>query len=185
MTESSPTTGSDAAADPAAGAVRDDPAEAAVVAALDALGADYEVIEMDPQYADTEAFCAHYGYAPEESANCIVIASRSEPVEYAACLVLATTRLDANKRVRKLMGVRKVSFASPEQTIEVTGMQIGGVTPVALPPELPLYVDARIPAIDRVIIGGGSRSMKIHLDPEVFTRMPSTAVIDALATPVE
>lgn len=149
---------------------------------LDELGAEYETIEIDPALADTAEFCERYGYALEESANCIVVASRDEDPTYAACLNLAHTRLDVNKRVRKLLGVRKLSFASAEQTVDLTGMMIGGVTPFGLPGDLPLYVDSRIRGLERIIVGGGSRRLKLSVDPEVFDRIPAAEWIDELAT---
>jgi prolyl-tRNA editing enzyme YbaK/EbsC (Cys-tRNA(Pro) deacylase) len=158
-----------------------DPIQQQVLAQLDVLDVEYEVIEIDPDLADTAAFCEHYGYPPETSANCILVASRSDPVAYAACVVLATTRLDVNKRVRKLMGVRKLSFASADQTRELTGMMIGGVTPFALPDDLPVYVDARVRGPASVIVGGGSRSIKIDVTPEVFARLPNATFVDDLA----
>src|SRR5262245_31648322 len=62
-----------------------------VVAALDAIGEPYAVMECDPAFADTAAFCEKYGVAPEDSANTIVVASKKEPRRYVACVVLATT----------------------------------------------------------------------------------------------
>jgi prolyl-tRNA editing enzyme YbaK/EbsC (Cys-tRNA(Pro) deacylase) len=120
----------------------------------------YETIEIDPALADTAAFCEHYGYPLETSGNCILVASKDDPPVIAACVVLATTKLDVNKRVRKRLGVRKLSFAPPELTREVTGMEIGGVTPFALPSDLPLYLDARIADLDRVssAVGAGPSS---------------------------
>src|SRR5829696_531995 len=112
-----------------------DPIEARVRTAVTELP-DVEVIDCDPALADTAQFCAAYGYAMEDSANAILVAARSDPPTYAVCLVLATTRLDVNRTVRKRLGVRKASFASPEVTAEVTGMAIGGVTPFALPTDL-------------------------------------------------
>ena len=149
---------------------------------LDELGADHDVVEIDPALADTAAFCEHYGYTLEESANCIVVASRDDDPTFAACLNLAHTKLDVNKRVRKLLGVRKLSFASADQTVELTGMMIGGVTPFGLPEDLPLYVDDRIRELDRIIVGGGSRRLKLSVDPAVFDRMPQAEWIDGLAT---
>lgn len=157
------------------------PIEAEVLAHLDAVGLPYEVVEIDPDLADTAAFCEHYGYALEDSANCIVVASRPEPATYAACVVLATTRLDVNKRVRKLLGVRKLSFASAEQTRDLTGMEIGGVTPFALPDDLPIYVDQRVRERDAVIVGGGSRRLKIQITPEVFDALPNAEFVPDLA----
>jgi prolyl-tRNA editing enzyme YbaK/EbsC (Cys-tRNA(Pro) deacylase) len=158
-----------------------DPVEARVLEHLTELGVDVETIEIDPDLADTAAFCEAYGYALEDSANCIVVASRGEPVRYAACVVLAHTRLDVNKRVRKLMGVRKLSFASAEQTRELTGMMIGGVTPFALPEDLPVYVDSRVRDRDSVIVGGGSRGLKVDVSPDVFAAMPQAEFVDDLA----
>ena len=156
-----------------------------VVEALNAAGASFETMECDPALADTAAFCAHYGIPPEQSANAIMLASRRPEGVHAMFLVLATTRLDVNRMGRQLMDVRKVSFAPHDLTAEVTGMEIGGVTPFGLPPDMPLFVDAAVTEQTWVIVGGGSRDMKVKVDPEVFTRMPSTTVVDGLASPLE
>ena len=158
------------------------PIEQQVIDHLDALGAIYEVIDCDPSLADTAAFCEHYGYSPEISANAIVIASRRPPGRTCVCLGLATTRLDVNRTVKRLLEVSKLSFATAEATIEATGMEIGGVTPFGLPEGLPIYVDARIPLLDQCIVGGGSRSIKLLVDPAVFTDMPGVEVIEGLAS---
>lgn len=156
--------------------------EAVVVSALEATGATFEAFDIDPEFADTAAFCARYGFGLEESANAILVASRKPDGRYALCLALATTRLDVNHKVRELMGVRKLSFAPAELTREVTGMEIGGVTPFGIPAGLPVYVDAAVLRLDRCIVGGGSRAMKVRLDPEVFQRMAGVTVVAGLAS---
>jgi prolyl-tRNA editing enzyme YbaK/EbsC (Cys-tRNA(Pro) deacylase) len=145
----------------------------------------HELIDCDPELADTAAFCAHYGYPPEQSANTIVVASRKPEGHHAACLVLATHRLDVNKRVRGLLGVRKVSFAPADLTAEITGMMIGGVTPLALPAELPLWIDAAVMACPWVIIGGGSRSLKVRIAPDPLAALANATVVEGLAYPIE
>ena len=112
-----------------------DPAELSVRRQLDELGIEHEIVPCDPDLADTAAFCEAYGYAPEDSANTIVVAGKSTPPVYAACVVLATTRLDVNGTVRRRLGARKASFASADETREMTGMLIGGVTAFGLPPD--------------------------------------------------
>ncbi len=104
---------------------------------LDATGVEYEIFECDPELADTAEFCAAYGFSLDESANTIVVIGKSDPPVHAACIVLADTRLDVNKVVRKRLGVKKASFASGETTVELTGMEIGGVTPFGLPDRPP------------------------------------------------
>lgn len=158
------------------------PLEQRVFDHLDALDASYEVIDIDPALADTAAFCESYGYSMEASANAIVIASKRPPGEHCVCLGLATTRLDVNRRVKGLLGVSKLSFASPEQTIELTGMEIGGVTPFGMATALPVYVDAAIMNLPRAIVGGGSRAVKILVDPEVFSRMQDVEIVEGLAS---
>jgi prolyl-tRNA editing enzyme YbaK/EbsC (Cys-tRNA(Pro) deacylase) len=165
----------------------DDPSaiEARVRARLSLLGVDHETLECDPDFADTAAFCARYGVPPEQSANTIVVAARKDPGVACACVVLATCRLDVNHSVCDLLGVRKASFASAEQTQALTGMMIGGVTPFGLPDDLPLYVDARVMTQESVVIGGGSRSLKIRLVPAGLLRIPGAAVIEGLANVAE
>ena len=159
--------------------------ERAVLGALEALGIEYERIEIDPAHADTADFCREYGYPVPECGNTILIASRSEPRQFAACVVRADTRLDVNRRVRKLMGVRKASFASAEDTVAHTGMEIGGVTAFALPEGLALYVDLAVFDLDRVILGSGTRGSKIAVAPDALTRLPGVEVVEGLAAPVE
>ncbi|MBM3140993.1 MAG: hypothetical protein FJZ92_12505 [Chloroflexi bacterium] len=152
---------------------------------LEKLGEPFEVLPCDPALADTVNFCAHYGIPLEQSANCIIVASKREPKQYVACLALATTRLDVNKTVRRLMNAGKVSFASPEETVELTGMLIGGVTPFALPAGMLLYVDRRVLDVERVWVGGGSRAQKIGISPRVFERLQGAQVIDGLSAPID
>jgi prolyl-tRNA editing enzyme YbaK/EbsC (Cys-tRNA(Pro) deacylase) len=153
-------------------------AERKVIDALAKLGVAYEVIEIDPLLSDTAAFCEQYGFPLEQTCNTILVASKKGPKRQAACVVLAHTRLDVNKRVRKLFGVPKVSFASAEEMTQMTGMEVGGVTPLALPTELPLYVDERVMRAEWIILGGGGRSIKIKVAPAVLTELGAQVVED-------
>ena len=160
-----------------------DEAEQITVAAAERIGVPFEVIPCDPAYADTAAFCAQYGYPTDRAANTIVVASKKEPKQYGACVVLATTRLDVNHAVRDLLGVNKVSFASPEEMNALTGMKVGGVTAFGLPEGLPLYVDARVMDLEWIILGTGGRNGKIRISPQVFQRIPGVKVVEGLAIP--
>jgi prolyl-tRNA editing enzyme YbaK/EbsC (Cys-tRNA(Pro) deacylase) len=155
--------------------------EAEVRSALQSLGVEHEIVECDPELADTAAFCAAYGYLAEDSANTIIVIGKSDPPKYAACVVLATTRLDVNNVVRHRFGVKKASFASGAQTQEMTGMMIGGVTPFGLPADLPIWVDSRVISRQRLLFGGGSRSCKVVGPPTLLTSQPQVEVVDGLA----
>ncbi len=152
-----------------------------VRAHLEALGLPFEVMECDPALADTAAFVEAYGIPPDRSANTILVASKGGEPTYAACVLLATTSLDVNNVVRREMGVRKASFARAEPTIELTGMEIGGVTPFGLPSDLPVLVDARVMEPEWVVLGGGNRSSKLRMAPEALEQIVSARVVDGLA----
>lgn len=161
-------------------AVAPDPIAARVLAALDAAGVVYEVVPCDPEFADTAAFCERYGVPLERSANTILVASRAEPKRFAACVVLATTRLDVNHAVRRRLGVRRCSFADAEETRVLTGMELGGVTVAGLPTEVPLWVDSRVFAQPWIIVGGGSRRLKVRLHPDQLLKL-GAEVVEGLA----
>ena len=144
---------------------------------------DYELFPCDPALADTAAFCAAYGFAPEDSANTILVIGKSDPPVYAACVVLATHRLDVNRVVKQRLGTRKASFASPDETRELTGMEIGGVTAFGLPAGLPLWVDAAVMDRERIVLGGGSRSWKVIAPPAILRTLPNAEIVVDLAAP--
>ena len=156
-------------------------ADPRVTAAMDSAGVAYETMDIDPDLADTAAFCEAYGIPLENSANAILVASRKPEGHNAVCLVLAHTRLDVNGVVRKKLGVRKVSFAPAELTVDLTGPEIGGVTVFGLPDELPVWVDAGVLDRDWVIVGAGSRSAKIKLDPSQFRELQGFEIVEGLA----
>ena len=69
-----------------------DPTGDSVLDQLAFLEVDYEVMPCDPALAETAAFCAAYGVAPEDSANAILVASKAKPRSYAVCLLLEIGR---------------------------------------------------------------------------------------------
>ena len=145
------------------------------------LGVSYELFPCDPALADTAAFCAAYGFLPDESANTIVVIGKSDPPRFAACVTLAPYRLDVNRTVRDRLGTRKASFAPAEVTAELTGMQIGGVTVFGLPDTMPIWVDARVMTRERIVLGGGSRSWKVIAAPAILERIRGVEVVEGLA----
>ena len=140
------------------------------------------VAPIDPDLADTTAFCDAYGVRLEESANCVIVAGRRGDVtRYAACVVLATTRADVNGAVRRLLDARKASFAPMDDAVRLTGMEYGGITPIGLPKDWPVLVDSRIVATTHVVIGSGVRHSKIAIAGPALGALPGAQVIEGLA----
>ena len=148
---------------------------------LDASGIEYEVMDCDPALADTVVFCERYGIPLDKSVNTILVKAKTGGERFAACVLLADSRLDVNRVVRKRLEARRVSFASADETRELTGMEIGGVTPICLPEDLPLWIDNRVMQADYIILGGGNRSSKIRISPRIFDQLSSSIIVDGLA----
>ena len=166
----------DLLAAPVAAALEVWPAEAPID------GDQVMVAPIDPGLADTAAFCDAYGLTLDESANCVVVAGKRGGItRYAACVVLATTRADVNGVVRRLLDVRKASFAAMDEAVRLTGMEYGGITPIGLPKDWPVLVDARVVAMPHVVIGSGVRHSKIAIAGPALGALPGAEVIEDLA----
>ena len=156
-----------------------------IKASLDTTGIEYEITDCDPEHADTAVYCAQYGLDPKYAANAILVKGKAGGERlYCLCVLLATHRLNTNHTVRKKLGARKVSFAPADETRELTGMEIGGVTPFALPDGLRVWVDEAVMQVEYVVLGGGNRHSKIRVSPEVFRQLPYAEVVSELALPV-
>ena len=143
------------------------------------------VAPIDPNLADTAAFCAAYAVGLDVSANCVIVAGKREgETRYAACVVLATTRADVNSTARKLLAVRKASFAPMAEAVELTGMEYGGITPIGLPAAWPVLVDAAVVATPAVVVGSGIRASKIVLPGRALVALPGAQVIEGLGVPI-
>lgn len=146
---------------------------------------DVWVAAIDPELADTAAFCAAYGVPLAASANCVVVEGRrGEARSLVACLVLATARADVNGVVRRRLDARKASFAAMDVAVAETGMEYGGITPVGLPASWPVLVDAAVVAAGDVVIGSGVRGSKLALPGSALLELPGAELVDGLARPV-
>jgi prolyl-tRNA editing enzyme YbaK/EbsC (Cys-tRNA(Pro) deacylase) len=142
---------------------------------------DIFVAQIDPELADTAAFCTHYEIPLDHSANCVIIeASRGEKTWLAACVILATTRADVNGLLRRHLDARKASFAPMEKALAATKMEYGGITPLGLPETMPLLIDAQVAASDWLVIGSGVRGSKLIVSGQVLERLPNTVVLENL-----
>jgi prolyl-tRNA editing enzyme YbaK/EbsC (Cys-tRNA(Pro) deacylase) len=149
-----------------------------VAAAVRVLNLPCFVAPIDPDLADTAAFCAAYDVGLDVSANCVVVAGRrGETTTTAACLVLATDRADVNKVVRKRLDVRKISFASMDEAVQQTRMEYGGITPIGLPPGWPVLVDEAVARTTWLVVGSGVRGSKVAVPGVALSSLPGAQIL--------
>ncbi|MDF9811405.1 YbaK/EbsC family protein [Streptomyces sp. SPB162] len=146
-----------------------------------AVTAEMLYVDTDPEKADTAVFVETYGVDLDASANCVVVAGkRGQDVTLAACLVLSTTRVDVNGVVRRHLGARKASFAAMDAATGATGMEYGGITPVGLPADWPLLIDAAVVEAPHLVIGSGARRGKLIVPGKVLAALPGAVVLEGL-----
>ena len=146
------------------------------------------VVEIDPELADTAAFCAAYQVPVLAGANCVVVGgARAGEDRVAACVVRADTRADVNGAVRRLLDVRRASFLKMEEAVAETGMEYGGITPLGLPHYWRVLVDSRCLDIDVAVLGSGFRNSKLLIRGGFLADLPGAEVLVDLAksTPVD
>ncbi|WP_136193889.1 MULTISPECIES: YbaK/EbsC family protein [Actinomyces] len=146
-----------------------------------ALAAAAQVVEIDPSLSDTDALNAEYSLNPEATGNCVLVAGkRTGERRLAACVVRATDFADVNHLVKQLIDVRKASFLPMEQAVEMSGMAYGGITPVGLPADWRLLIDAQVAARDTMLIGSGVRHSKLLVPGALLAALPGAEVIENL-----
>lgn len=134
--------------------------------------------EIDPSLADTAAFCEHYKISMTDGANCAVVqARRGDRIWYAACLVRGSDRADVNGVVRRHLDARKLSFASMDDAIALTGMEYGGITPIGLPGQWPILIDESVVTREQLIIGSGIRRSKLLVSGAFLASLPNAEVL--------
>lgn len=145
-----------------------------------------EVVEIDPDLADTAALIAATDITPQSSANCLVIlGKRGGEERVAAAVVLASTKADVNSAVRRALEVRKCSFMSMDRAVTETGMEYGGITPIGLPAQWPVLVDSRVLDAPSVVIGSGLRRSKLRMPGALVADLPGVQVVPDLAVDLQ
>src|SRR3954469_3460335 len=139
---------------------------------------------IDPEVADTAAFCERYGIRMEDGANCVIVEGRrGDVVRHAVCMILASDRVDVNGAVRRLLDVKKASFAAMDTATSLTGMEYGGITPIGAPAEWPILVDEAVAAGGHLVIGSGVRASKLLVTGALLASLPNAQVVPIAKQP--
>ncbi|MDR1799429.1 MAG: hypothetical protein LBR19_06055 [Bifidobacteriaceae bacterium] len=140
---------------------------------------------IDPELSDTAALVDAYGLPFESCVNCVLVAGKRDGVtKVAAVAVRADTRADVNNVVRRLLDVRKASFLPMDVAVAESGMEYGAITPIGVPGDWRVLIDAGVVSRGPAIIGAGIRAAKLTLPGDLLGALPGVEVIDGLARPV-
>lgn len=106
---------------------------------------------------------AEYLHTPVESVfkSIVVLRPKGRPV---ICLVPGHLKVDL-KKVAQVLKEKKVAIASQQEAERLTGLLVGGISPLALLNKGFTFIfDRTIESLDDVYISGGERGLNIRIN---------------------
>jgi Cys-tRNA(Pro)/Cys-tRNA(Cys) deacylase len=145
-------------------------------AALDAIGIPHTVFRHVGPVDTLEQAAAERDQRPGQVVRSILF--RLGEDEYALALVAGPAQISW-KKLRKYIGKSRLTMASEEEVLAVTGYRVGAVSPFGSPRPLRVIVDRGLLAEQEVSLGSGVRGIAIVMRTEDLMRALSTPeVID-------
>jgi prolyl-tRNA editing enzyme YbaK/EbsC (Cys-tRNA(Pro) deacylase) len=133
--------------------------------ALDALAVLHRIFVHPGPVTSLEQAAIERGQRPEQVVRSLLFRLREGA--YALVLVAGPGQLSW-KALRGYLGQRRVSTASPDEVLAVTGYRVGAVAPVGLRRRVRLLVDGSVLAQDELSIGSGVRGTALLLTREAL-----------------
>ncbi|NIH57110.1 prolyl-tRNA editing enzyme YbaK/EbsC (Cys-tRNA(Pro) deacylase) [Brooklawnia cerclae] len=139
------------------------------------------VFEIDPTISDTDALCQAHGLPLEVMGNAVLVTGRRQGEERRCCaMALGSRRVDVNGVLKRRLDVRKASFAPMEEATESSGMEYGGITPVGLGAQWPVWLDETVRDVEWLCIGSGVRRSKLVLHGASLLALPGAELVEGL-----
>lgn len=145
-----------------------------VALALDELGVSYRVFVHPGPVQSLEQAATERGQRPEQVVRSILF--RLGQDRFAMVLVAGPAQV-AWKTLRQHLGQSRLTTATEEEVLTVTGYPIGAVSPFGLPQPLPVYIDESVLAEEEISIGSGVRGTTVILrSADLRTALPDAEI---------
>ena len=129
-----------------------------ILARLDAQGIAYVKLEHEP-VTTSEAAAGARASRLEQGAKALVLKSDDQ---YYLLIISAALRVD-NRKVRALLGARRVRFAEPDELWQLTGCRPGAVPPFGNLVGLPVLMDDALLAEETVYFNCASHTVSLRM----------------------
>ncbi len=135
--------------------------------ALDDLGLHYRLYLHPQPVRSLEQAAAERGLRPDQIVRSLLF--RLPDGSFA--LLLMSGRAKASwPKLRRFLGVNRLTTASPDEVRQVTGYEPGAVSPFGLARSVRLLADRGLLALDRVSVGAGIHNAGLILHGEDLLR---------------
>ncbi|MCY3865874.1 MAG: aminoacyl-tRNA deacylase [Chloroflexi bacterium] len=144
---------------------------------LDAKSIRYDVHVYDKSIRDARQVAEAVGFSADEVFKTLVIKAPSakKPV-----LVMLPSNSTLNlKRLAKALGEKKLALASHADAEKWTGLQVGGISALALTAKnWRVYLDRRAAALKKIVISAGQRGLQLRLEPSDLITLLGCELVD-------
>jgi Cys-tRNA(Pro) deacylase len=89
----------------------------------------------------------------------------------------------STKALAREAGLKSVTPCQPEQAQRHSGYLVGGTSPFGLRKAMPIYVQASVLALPRIVINGGQRGFLVGLDPAVLASTLGAKAVECALRP--
>ena len=144
-----------------------------VTRALDRLGIAYRLCRHPGPIRSLEQAARERGQQPEQVVRSLLF--RLEEHEFILALVAGPQQI-AWPALRSYLGVSRITMASEEEVLEVTGYPRGAVSPFGLPQPVRILVDESVWRPDEVSIGSGVRGLTVIMSRDDLGRALGSGV---------
>jgi Cys-tRNA(Pro)/Cys-tRNA(Cys) deacylase len=146
---------------------------------LEGQGVPYEVIEFPATIHDALGVAQHAGLPPHEVYKTLVVQAE-EPGFKPMLIMVGADRELALKKVAAAVGARKVHMARQVEAEKLTGLQVGGISALALLNRgFAIYLDLLALDLERVMVSAGQRGLNLRLAVDDLVRVTGAEIIEA------
>ncbi|HEX2696473.1 MAG TPA: YbaK/EbsC family protein [Anaerolineales bacterium] len=149
--------------------------------ALEKLGIPHRVFRHEGQVNSFEQAASERGQRPSQVVRSILF--RIGEDDFIMALVAGPAQISW-KRLRQHVGKSRLTMATEDEVLRVTGYRIGTVGPFGLPRPLKVLVDPGVMNEEEVSIGSGVRSTAIILKSKDLRRaLPDSEIVQLVEIP--
>ena len=134
--------------------------ETPVTLALEAKNVSFRVFRHPGPIHSLEQAALERGQDPEQVVRSILF--RLVKGHYIMVLMAGPSQISWSA-LRNYLGQSRITTATREEVLQVTGYQLGAVSPFGLPEPMRILVDESVLAQDEVSIGSGERGVTVIL----------------------
>ena len=149
--------------------------------ALEGKRIPYDVLSYPDDMRDAEEIAVHLSVEPEMVFKTLVVMPPESGKKPLLVMVPANHQLDL-KKLADVVGAKKLKMATHREAEQLTGLQVGGISAVALLGKpFVTFIDHSAGKLDRIIISAGKRGLQIKLAVEDLIKLTSARMADVSA----